>query len=131
MTNQVIPAEAVDAAARKLCALAGYDWDKIAATPDVVADFRAQLTEQAKAILEAAAPHMQARASEKLMTSHANPTLERDIERVAARTGLLPSVVRACLTNYTTEAKAAAWKEGWSAGAGWPQIDTNPYGPTP
>lgn len=54
----MIPAQAVEAAARKLCALAGYDWDNLDAPEDVIADFKTQLTTQAKSILEAAAPHM-------------------------------------------------------------------------
>lgn len=59
----------------------------------------------------------------------ANESLERAIENVAARTGLLPSVVRHCLTAYADDPQllAAAWDEGWDAGAGWPQSDVNPY----
>jgi hypothetical protein len=58
----VIPEAAVEAAARKLCTLASYDWDNIDAPDDVAADFKAQITAQAKQVLEAAAPHMLAAA---------------------------------------------------------------------
>lgn len=37
------------------------------------------------------------------MTNQADPALERDIQQVAAATGLLPSVVRACLTAYASD----------------------------
>lgn len=60
--SEQIPAQAVEAAARRLCVLAGYDWDNMDAPEDVVADFKAQLTEQAKSILDAAAPYMLAGA---------------------------------------------------------------------
>ena len=58
----MIPVEAVEAAARKLCALAGYDWDNIDAPDDVATDFKAQVTAQARSVLEAAAPHLMAAA---------------------------------------------------------------------
>jgi hypothetical protein len=58
-----------------------------------------------------------------------NEWLEQSIESVAARTGLLPSVVRHCLTSYADNPLllAIAWDEGWDAGAGWPQTEINPY----
>ncbi len=61
----MIPDEAVEAAAFRFAALAGYDWDKKwDTTADVEADVRADIRRQAEEILEAAAPHMLAEAWE-------------------------------------------------------------------
>jgi len=62
-----------------------------------------------------------------------NERLERAIENVSARTGLLPSVVRHCLTAYADDPilLAQAWEEGFARGLHhyqdsitWP---ANPY----
>lgn len=56
----MIPDEAVEAAARKQRALAGYDWDNMNVHPNVWAILKPTLLAEAREILEAAAPHMQA-----------------------------------------------------------------------
>lgn len=54
----MIPKEAIEAAAKAMVALAGYDWNNMDAPGDVVADFKEQSMAQAESILEAAAPYL-------------------------------------------------------------------------
>ena len=37
------------------------------------------------------------------------------------------TILEAAGPHLTQAAKAEAWGEGWDAGAGWPQIEDNPY----
>ena len=69
----MIPDEAVEAAARRFAALAGYDWDKKwDTTEDVEADVRADIRRQAREILEAAAPRLMAGAWDEGAKSQAD-----------------------------------------------------------
>ncbi len=58
----MISDEAVEAAARKQRAIAGYDWDNMKLAADVEVILKEQLLAQARLILEAAAPHLMAQA---------------------------------------------------------------------
>lgn len=71
MTNQVIPAEAVEAAAKAL-------WDKEMNAPwsSVAGGFKAPFLRDARAALEAAAPHM---LSDYLLTLAADSKVRGDI----------------------------------------------------
>lgn len=93
----MIQPDAIEAAARKQRAIAGYDWDNMNLHPDVEAILKPQLLAQARLILEAAAPHMLA-------------DVNADALRAAWDRGY------ATATDGMKDVAAAAWDEGYEQG---------------
>ncbi len=110
MTSPIIPAEAVEAAARKRRAIEGYDWDNMHLAADVEAILKQKLRAEARLILVAAVPHMLA--------------------------PILPLCAEAELHKAWREQMAAAWDECEAAkyeirlnpeSNAWEPVKDNPY----
>lgn len=89
--------------------------DAIQAAAEAYQESCGSLKQRIQVALEAAAPHMEARAS------YALEAVSKVLSDAAAFGR------QATDSEILTALRADAWDEGWNDGAGWPQQDINPY----